>query len=331
MRVMLLEKPRDAEENPLRLAELPLPVPGAGEIRVQVHACGVCHTDLHIVEGDLRLPRLPIVPGHQIVGAVDALGLGVSEFRKGDRVGVPWLHSTDGECAYCRKGLENLCDRACFTGFDVDGGYAEAMVVPAAFAYALPKGFSDFEAAPLLCAGIIGYRALKLSNLEAGERLGLYGFGASAHLVIQLARHMRCEVSVFTRAEAHRQLARELGAAWVGAAGEQPPVPLDAAIIFAPAGKLVPEALRALRKGGTLALAGITMSALPEMDYELLYHERILRSVANSTRDDARNLLRLAAEIPVRTEVETFPLEDANRALQDLKSSKIHGAGVLVI
>ncbi len=331
MRAMLLDKPRPAEENPLRLTELPLPNPGAGEIRVQVRACGVCHTDLHIVEGDLALPKLPVVPGHQIVGTVDALGAGVSEFRAGDRVGVPWLYWTDGECAYCRKGLENLCDRARFTGFHADGGYAEAMVVPAAFAYALPEGFSDLQAAPLLCAGIIGYRALQLSNLEAGGRLGLYGFGASAHIVIQIARHMGCEVSVFTRAETHRRLARELGAAWVGAAGEQPPAPLDAAIIFAPAGKLVPEALRALRKGGTLALAGITMSALPEMDYKLLYNERILRSVANSTRDDARNLLRLAAEIPIRTEVETFPLADANHALQNLKSSKIHGAGVVVI
>jgi len=331
MRAMLLEKPRPADENPLRLAELPLPDPAPGELRVRVRACGVCHTDLHIVEGDLPLPKLPMVPGHQIVGTVDALGVGVNEFREGDRVGVPWLYSTCGECAYCHKGLENLCERARFTGFHADGGYAEAMVAPAAFAYTLPGSFSDLEAAPLLCAGVIGYRALKLSNLQPGERLGLYGFGASAHIVLQIARHWKCEVCVFTRAESHRQLARQLGAVWTGAAGERPPAPLDAAIIFAPAGKLVPDALRALRKGSTLALAGITMSPLPEMGYQLLYQERILRSVANSTREDARSLLRLAAEIPVRTEIEAFQLPEANHALQNLKSSRIHGAGVLVI
>jgi len=331
MRAMLLEKSRPVEENPLRLADLPLPEPAAGEIRVRVRACGVCHTDLHIVEGDLTLPRLPVVPGHQIVGTVEALGAGVMEFRVGERVGVPWLYSTCGECAYCRKGLENLCERGRFTGLHVNGGFAEAMVVPAAFAYALPGNFSDLETAPLLCAGVIGYRSLKLSNLQPGERLGLYGFGASAHIVLQIARHWNCEVCVFTRAEAHRQLARHLGAAWTGAAGESPPAPLDASIIFAPAGKLVPDALRALRKGGTLALAGITMSPLPEMEYRLLYQERVLRSVANSTRQDARSLLQLAAEIPVRTEIEPFQLPEANRALQNLKSSRIRGAGVLVI
>ncbi len=330
MRAMLLEKPRSVDESPLRLAELPNPEPGAGEIRVRVRACGVCHTDLHVVEGDLALPKLPVVPGHQIVGTVDALGAGVSEFQLGDRVGVPWLYSTCGVCIYCQRGMENLCEQARFTGFHADGGYAEAMVAPAAFAYPLPGNFSDLEAAPLLCAGVIGYRALKLSNLNPGERLGLFGFGASAHIVIQIARHRRCEVSVFTRAESHRRLARQLGAEWVGAAGEAPPAPLDATIIFAPAGRLVPDALRTLRKGGTLALAGITMSNLPEMEYQLIYHERTLRSVANSTREDVRELLRIASEIPVRTEVETFQLPEANHALQNLKSSKIHGAGVLV-
>ena len=331
MRAMLLEKTRLAEENPLRLAEVPLPEPAAGEIRIRVRACGICHTDLHVVEGDLRLPKLPLIPGHQIVGTVDALGAGVEEFREGDRVGVPWLYSTDGVCTFCRKGSENLCDAARFTGYDVDGGYAEAVVAPAAFAYALPAGFADLDVAPLLCAGVIGYRALKLSNIQPGGRLGLYGFGASAHIVIQIARHWGCEVCVFTRAETHRDLARRLGAAWTGAAGEALPAPLDSAIIFAPAGKLVPEALRALNKGGTLALAGITMSAIPEMDYRLLYHERIVRSVANSTRDDVRSLLHLAAEIPVCSAIEAYQLPEANRALQDLKSSKIHGAGVLVI
>jgi propanol-preferring alcohol dehydrogenase len=331
MRAMLLERSRSVEENPLRLVELPVPEPSPGEIRVRVRACGVCHTDLHIAEGDLTLPKLPVVPGHQIVGTVDALGAGVNEFRQGDRVGVAWLYSACGECAYCGKGIENLCERARFTGFHADGGYAEAMVVPAAFAYALPGSFADLEAAPLLCAGVIGYRALKLSNLQPGGRLGLYGFGASAHMVLQIARHWNCEVCVFTRAEPHRQLARQLGAAWTGTADELPPGPLDAAIIFAPAGKLVPEALRALGKGGTLALAGITMSALPEMEYRLLYHERVLRSVANSTRDDARSLLQLAAQIPVRAEFEPFQLPEANRALLNLKHSKIRGAGVLVI
>ena len=331
MQAMVLEQPRRAEDDPLIAKELPVPSPGPGEIRVRVRACGICHTDLHIVEGELKLPKLPIVPGHQIVGVVDALGPGVRAFREGERVGIPWLYSTCGECLYCKKGLENLCDRARFTGYHVDGGYAEAMVVSESFAYPLPKNFSDLEAAPLLCAGIIGYRALRLSNVQPGERLGLYGFGASAHIVIQLARTKGCEVYVFTRTESHRQLARRLGAVWVGDAKDNPPGQLDAAIIFAPAGPLVLEALRVLRKGGTIALAGITMSAIPQMDYDPLYHERIVRSVANSTREDARNLLRLAAEIPVRTEVEAFKLEDANRALQALKHSQMRGAAVLRI
>jgi propanol-preferring alcohol dehydrogenase len=331
MRTMLLEKPRPAEENPLRPAELPLPAPGPGEIRVRVRACGVCHTDLHIVEGDLPLPKLPVVPGHQIVGVVDAVGAGARQFHEGDRVGIPWLYSTCGECAYCRKGLENLCDEARFTGYHVNGGYAEATVISESFAYALPAGFSDLAAAPLLCAGIIGYRALRLSDVHRGERLGLYGFGASAHIVIQLARHAGCEVYVFTRTASHRELARELGAAWVSAAEDSPPESLDAAIVFAPAGGLVLEALRVLRKGGCVALAGITMSPIPPLDYNLLYQERRVRSVANSTRQDVRECLRLAAEIPVKTEVETYPLEDANRALAAMKHSRLRAAGVLMI
>lgn len=331
MRAMVLERPRPAEENPLRLVDLPMPVPAPGEILVRVRACGVCHTDLHTVEGDLPLPKLPVVPGHQIVGVVDTLGVGVHEFREGDRVGIPWLYSTCGECTYCRRGLENLCEKARFTGYHADGGYGEAVIVRESFAYPLPENFSDPDAAPLLCAGIIGYRALRLSNVQPGERLGLYGFGASAHIVIQLARHEQYEVYVFTRTESHRRLAERLGAAWVGAAEDQPPAQLDAAIIFAPAGRLVLDALRALRKGGTLALAGITMTPIPQLDYGLIYHERIVRSVANSTRDDARNLLRLAAEVPVRTEVEVFPLAEANVALQALKHSMIHGAGVLKV
>jgi len=330
MRAMLLEQQRPAEENPLHLRDVPMPVPGAGDIRLRVHACGICRTDLHTVEGDLRLRKIPLVPGHQIVGVVDAMGAGVRQFREGDRVGVAWVYSTCGECAYCRKGQENLCERARFTGYDVDGGYAEAMIASEAFAYPLPGGFSDLQVAPLLCAGIVGYRSLRLSNVQPGERLGLYGFGASAHIILQVACHRGCEVYVFTRTESHRQLAKELGAFWVGEAKDTPPAQLDAAIIFAPAGPLVLDALRVLRKGGTVALADITMTPIPQIDYDsLLYHERILRSVANSTRADGQEFLRLAAEIPVRTEIEIFDLEQANQALQAMKHSKIHGAGVL--
>jgi propanol-preferring alcohol dehydrogenase len=331
MRAMVLEQPKRAEENPLHPRELPTPDPREGEVRVRVRACGVCHTDLHIVEGDLALRRTPIVPGHQIVGVVDAVGAGVHSLHEGDRVGVPWVYWTCGECAYCRKGLENLCERARFTGYDADGGYAEAMVVSESFAYSLPEGFSDLDAAPLLCAGIVGFRAYRLSNVQEGERLGLYGFGASGHIVIQVARHVGCEVYVFTRAESHRQLALQLGAAWVGSAQDNPPEQLDSAIIFAPVGPLVLDALRLLRKGGTLALAGIHMSPIPQLDYRLLYHERIVRSVANATHEDARDFLRLAAEIPIRTEIATFELEEANQALQAMKHSRIHAAGVLTI
>ncbi len=331
MRAMVLHQPAAAGEIPLRLEDLPAPVPAEGEIRIAVRCCGLCHTDLHTVEGDLGLPRLPVVPGHQIVGMVESAGAGVRTFRAGDRVGVPWLHSTDGQCTYCRRGQENLCDNARFTGLHVDGGYAEQIVVGEQFAYAIPPRFSDEHAAPLLCAGIIGYRSFRLSGAQHGDRLGLYGFGASAHLVLQFARHLGCEVYVFTRAAAHQELARQLGAAWVGGAQERPPAPLDAAIIFAPAGGLVPLALSATRKGGTLALAGITMTAIPTLDYGLLYHERVLRSVANSTRQDAREFLELAAAVPLETEVELFPLEQANQALLALKHSRIRGAGVLRI
>jgi propanol-preferring alcohol dehydrogenase len=331
MRAMVLEKPLPAEQSPLLQREIPMPSPGVGEVRVRVRCCGVCHTDLHTVEGDLPLPKLPIVPGHQIVGVVDAIGSGVRQIKEGDRVGIPWLYSTDGTCKYCVQGLENLCDHGRFTGYHVNGGYAEAMTVPEAFAHSLPRSFSDENAAPLLCAGIIGYRSYRLSNIRCGERLGLYGFGASAHLVIQLARHEGCEVYVFTRTAAHRDLAKKLGAAWVGGAEGNPPSPLDAAIIFAPAGALVREALRLLRKGGTLALAGITMSPIPELDYLLLYHERVIRSVANSTRQDCREFLLLAAEANLKTEIRTYALDEANQALQDLKHSRIEGAAVLKI
>ncbi len=328
---MLLQKPGPVEQSPLQFDEVTLPLPRAGEIRVQVRCCALCHTDLHTVEGDLPLPRLPLIPGHQIVGFVDAVGHGVRTVKEGDRVGIPWLHSTDGQCDYCRRGLENLCANAQFTGYHVDGGYAEFTVVHEDYAYPIPNIFSDQNAAPLLCAGIIGYRSYRLSGIRSGERLGLYGFGASAHLVLQLARHQGCEVYVFTRAQAHRDLATKLGAAWVGRAEDTPPHQLDASIIFAPAGALVPHALRALRKAGTLALAGITMSPIPQMDYSLLYHERVIRSVANSTRQDAREFLDLAAAIPLHTEVQVFELDQANHALQALKKSEIKAAAVLRI
>ena len=331
MRAMVLEKPRPAEQAPLFQREIPMPFPGVGEVRVRVRCCGICHTDLHSVEGDLPLPKVPIVPGHQIVGVVDALGSGVHEVKEGDRVGIPWLYWTDGTCKYCVQGLENLCDNGRFTGYHVNGGYAEATIVSEDFAHRLPKSFSDENAAPLLCAGIIGYRSYRLSNIRRGERLGLYGFGASAHLVIQLARHEGCEVYVFTRTPAHRELAKKLCAAWVGGAEETPPSQLDAAIIFAPAGALVRDALRVLRKGGTLALAGITMSPVPELDYSLLYHEKTLRSVANSTRQDCREFLQLAAEASLKTKIQTYVLDEANQALQDLKHSRIEGAAVLKI
>jgi propanol-preferring alcohol dehydrogenase len=300
-------------------------------VRLRIHCCAICHTDLHIVEGDLPLPRLPLIPGHQIVGTVDQLGPGTRALKVGDRVGVPWLYSTDGTCQFCLTGNENLCEHARFTGYHVNGGYAEHCVVGEDSAYGLPAAFSDEHAAPLLCAGVIGFRAYRLSGVRPGQRLGLYGFGASAHLVLQLARFQECEVYVFTRGSAHRKVAEDLGAAWTGPAQENPPHLLDASIIFAPAGMLVPRALRVLRKAGVLALAGITMSQIPAFDYDLLYHERVIRSVANSTREDCCEFLRQAAEIPIRPRIQLYPLAEANRALQDLKHSQVEAAGVLTI
>jgi alcohol dehydrogenase, propanol-preferring len=331
MQAMLLDAPRLVENSPLRLAEIPTPVPGLGEVRVRIRCCGICHTDLHIVEGDLLLPRIPVVPGHQIVGIIDACGDGVHNLKEGDRVGIPWLYSSDGVCNFCRRQSENLCEQAQFTGYHVNGGYAEACIVREDFAHPLPLGFSDESAAPLFCAGVIGYRSYRLSGVTPGQRVGLYGFGASAHLVLQLACHQGCEVYVFTRGTEHRKLATRLGAAWTGSAEEASPYPMDASIIFAPAGVLVPHALRNLRKAGTLTLAGITMSQIPPLDYDLLYHERSIRSVANSTRQDCREFLKLAVEIPIQTRICTYPVADANRALLDLKRSKIEGAGVLRI
>ncbi len=331
MKAMWLRKPRAVGENPLEFAEVPPPAPRANEIRIAVRVCGVCHTDLHTVEGEIALPKLPVIPGHQIVGTVESIGKDVTRWRVGDRVGVPWLNWTDGTCDFCKRGQENLCENARFTGQHVDGGYAEYTVVDEKFAYKIPDVFDDVQAAPLLCAGAVSYRALKLSDLQRGERLGIYGFGASGHIVMQVARHWQCEVYVFTRGEEHRRLARELGAAWAGGAEETPPQLIDRAIIFAPVGSLVPEALRVMRKGGTVAHSGIYSSPIPQIDYNLLYHERTIRSVANSTRKDVEEFLDVAAEIPIRTEVEMFPLRDANRVLQMMKASKIRGAAVLEI
>jgi propanol-preferring alcohol dehydrogenase len=330
MNAMLLRTPRLVDESPLEAVALPVPEPASDEILVRVQACGVCHTDLHLVEGEIA-GKLPIVPGHQIVGVVEKAGRDVRDFEEGDRIGVPWLHRSCGACEFCRSGRENLCEQAQFTGFHVNGGYAECAVAPAAFAVRIPDSFEDSHAAPLLCAGIVGYRALRLSNIRPRQKLGLYGFGASAHIVLQIVVHWQCEVFVATRSTEHQRLAKTLGASWVGRAEEMPGTALDSAVMFAPAGALVPEALRALRKGGTLALGGIYMTPIPELKYELLYHERVVRSVANATREDARQLMQLAGEIPVHTEVQTFPLQNANGALLALKRSEIRGAGVLTV
>lgn len=330
MKAMLLREPQPIEAGPLELADLPDPRPGSGEILIKVSACGICHTDLHIVEGEIPPKKLPIIPGHQIVGTVEAIGQGVTRFKRGDRVGVPWLYSTCGSCTFCRRGDENLCDEASFTGYHADGGYAEYTVVGEEFAYPIPRDFSDLQAAPLLCAGIIGYRALRLAEVKRGARVGLYGFGASAHIAIQVLVHWGCEVFVFSRSREHQELARRLGSAWVGRAEEEPPARLHSAIVFAPVGKLALDALRVVDKGGTVALAGIYMTPIPEMDYtQHLYYEKTIRSVTNSTRKDAEELLRLAPQIPIRTEVQVFGLEEANDALKLLKEGSIQGAGVL--
>lgn len=332
MRAMVLNEPADAEREPLRCVERPEPLPGEGELRVRVEACGVCRTDLHVVEGDLPPRADAIVPGHEVIGRVDALGPGASGFEPGSRVGVAWLHRTCGECRFCRSERENLCLAPRFTGWDVDGGYAEKLCVPAAFAHPLPEGPAARALAPLLCAGIIGYRSFVLSGAQEGSHLGLYGFGGSAHIVIQVARHVGCEVSVMTREGGHADLARELGAGFVGGTTDPPPRKLDAAILFAPAGEIVPAALEALDRGGTLAVAGIHLSGIPGLDYQRhLFQERILRSVTANTRADARELLRLAEAIPIRTRTVPYALEDANRALCDLKAGRVNGAAVLEV
>jgi alcohol dehydrogenase, propanol-preferring len=313
------------------MEDRPVPVPAAGEARVRVRACGCCRTDLHVVEGDLELPVLPIVPGHQVVGTVDALGASCTRLSLGDRVGVAWLHETCGVCAFCRRGEENLCERARFTGWTADGGYADWLTVPEGFAVQVPDELSDVEAAPLLCAGVIGYRAVRRAEVQPGERVGLMGFGASAHLVLQLLTYWGCDTVVLTRGARHRELARELGASWVGDAAELPPVPCDRVVVFAPAGELVPVALQLVRPGGVVSLAGIHMSPIPTFDYSLLWRERTLRSVANMTRRDADEFMALAAQARIRAEVESYALEDASEALIAIAEDQVRGAAVLAV
>jgi len=320
-----------ATRTPLRLEAMPIPTPGPGQVLLRVHACAVCRTDLHVVDADLTEPKLPLVPGHEIIGTVAALGPGVDRFGVADRVGVPWLGWTCGACAFCRAGRENLCAEARFTGYQIDGGYADYAVADARFCFAIPPGYSDLEAAPLLCAGLIGYRALVMAG-EA-RRLGLYGFGAAAHIIAQVARWQGRAIFAFTSpgdAEAQR-FARELGATWAGGSDQAPPESLDAAIIFAPVGSLVPAALRAVERGGTVVCAGIHMSPIPSFPYDILWGERVLRSVANLTRRDGEEFLALAPKVPVRTRPVSYKLEDANQALNDLRAGRVTGAAVLQV
>ena len=332
MRAMVLRTPRDVATHPLAPTDRPIPQPAAGEVLVRVEACGVCRTDLHVVEGELAPQRTEIVPGHQIVGRVERCGAGVAAFAPGDRVGVAWLSRACGVCRFCMRGDENLCLAPRFTGWHVDGGYAEWACAPADFAYAIDPRLAARDVAPLLCAGIIGWRAFVRSRVAPGGRLGLWGFGASAHIVIQIARHHGCEVFAFSRAPEHAAFARSLGATWAGGSFDAPPAPLDAAIVFAPAGELVPAALERLDRGGTLALAGIHMTDVPALDYQRhLFQERTVTSVTANTRADGRALLALAAAIPLRTETTRYPLERANDALADLAADRIRGAAVLAI
>jgi alcohol dehydrogenase, propanol-preferring len=323
---MVLDRPG----TPLKLAELPVPEPGAEQILVRVGACGVCRTDLHVVDGELTEPALPIVPGHEVVGHVVAVGADVQRFRIGERVGIPWLGWTCGVCRYCRSERENLCDTPKFTGYQINGGYAEYALADARYCFPIEGDYSDAEAAPLMCAGLIGYRSLEMAG-EA-ERLGIYGFGAAAHIVAQVARHRGQQVYAFTRPgdEQAQVFARDLGAVWVGGADQRPPDPLDAAIIFAPVGALVPAALAAVGKGGVVVAGGIHMSDIPSFPYSILWGERVVRSVANLTRSDAEEFLALAPQVPVRTEVHTFPLEQANEALACLREGRLRGAAVLL-
>ncbi|MBE9193131.1 zinc-dependent alcohol dehydrogenase family protein [Gloeocapsopsis crepidinum LEGE 06123] len=327
MRAMILDTPG----KPLRVANLPIPTPNPQQVLIRVRACGICRTDLHIVDGELTQPKLPLVPGHQIVGIIEEVGEQVQQFKVGDRVGVPWLGHTCHHCRYCLSGKENLCDYAQFTGYQIDGGYAEYTVAEESFCFPLPDDYPDLQAAPLLCAGLIGYRAYRMTG--DAQKLGFYGFGAAAHILIQLARYQGREVYAFTRKGdiKGQEFARTLGAVWAGSSEELPPEPLDAAIIFAPIGALVPAALRAVTKGGVVVCAGIHMSDIPSFPYHILWEERVVRSVANLTRLDGEEFLALAPQVPIHTEVNLFPLNEANDALDALRSGKINGAAVLVV
>ena len=330
MRAMVLDKPGPIETSPLVERDIPTPDPGPGEILVRVDVCGVCRTDLHVVEGELPPHKQPVIPGHMTVGAAEKLGPGASRFGIGDQVGVAWLHATDGTCEYCRRGSENLCVSPTFTGYDVDGGYAEYALAREDFAYALPAEADPMMIAPLLCAGIIGYRALKRSEVKPGQRLGLYGFGASAHIVIQVALHWGCEIYVSSRDAKHQKLARDLGAHWVGSDKDAPPEKLNAAILFAPVGHLVPGIMESLDRGGTCAIAGIYLTDIPTLNYDRhLFQERTLRSVTANTREDGRELMQLAVEVPLRPHTQEFALSQANDALRRLKHDEITGAAVL--
>jgi alcohol dehydrogenase, propanol-preferring len=331
MQACLLESPALIETRPLKFTEVPDPEPAADEVLIRVRACGVCRTDLHVIEGELPPKKSPVIPGHQVVGTIARAASSASRFRPGTRVGVPWLHRTCGTCEFCGSQRENLCENALFTGYTADGGYAEYIAAPEQFVYAIPDGFGDLDAAPLLCAGIIGFRCLRLSGVSAGAKLGLYGFGAAAHVAIQVARHWGVEVYAMTRDERHRKLAAELGAVWSGGTMDEPPTKLDAAIIFAPAGELVPAALKTMKRGGAVVLGGIHMSPIPPLSYDLLYWERSLRSVANNTRQDGEDFLKVAGEIPIKTQTQIFPLAEANDALNALKNDAIRGAAVLQV
>jgi propanol-preferring alcohol dehydrogenase len=326
MRAMLFEGPG----QPLRIADLPMPKPGRGRVLVRVRACAVCRTDLHVVDGELTRPKLPLIPGHEIVGIVEEKGEGVERFKVGDRIGIPWVGWTCGECSYCCSGQENLCDKARFTGYTLDGGYGEYTLADQRFSFPIPESYTDAEAAPLLCAGLIGYRGLVKAG--GGKRLGIYGFGAAAHIITQVARYQSREIYAFTRPgdlQAQR-FALALGAVWAGPSDQLPPVKLDAAIILAPVGDLVPQALRAVGKGGTVVCGGIHMTDIPSFPYSILWEERSICSVANLTRRDGEEFLALAPHVPVRTQIQTFPLEEANEALDRLRSGKLQGAAVLV-
>ncbi|MGK7907883.1 MAG: zinc-dependent alcohol dehydrogenase family protein [Synechococcus sp.] len=327
MRALIFDRPH----APLQLVERPIPTPSSEQVLLRVLACGVCRTDLHIVDGELEHPKLPLIPGHQIVGIVESLGSTVKGLNVGDRVGVPWLGQTCHTCAYCRTQRENLCDRALFTGYQIDGGYAEYAVADADFCFPIPAGYPDLQAAPLLCAGLIGFRSLRMTG--DAERLGFYGFGAAAHILIQVARFQKKEVFAFTRPgdRQGQDFARRLGATWAGGSEEAPPTKLDAAIIFAPVGSLVPTALQAVSKGGTVVCAGIHMSDIPSFPYRYLWGERVVKSVANLTRKDGEEFLEIAPQVPVKTDVQVFPLERGNEALAALRSGQIRGAAVLSI